>query len=160
MYSHCIHSSVKKKLLNQFTSSSALRLIIATSSFGMGIDCPDVRQVIYWGVPDDAEMYIQESERAGQDGKPASAMIMKNAHNQRFTSKEMKDSCLNNCLCRKFILFCDFPRCQLQSQVCMCCDVCARTCKCGQCDSKLNSFFISQNINYRHCHYHQSYLEL
>ena len=91
LYSHCTHSSVKKKLLNQFTSSSALRLIIATSAFGMGIDCPDVRQVIHWGVPDDAEMYIQESGKAGRDGKPASAMLMKNAHDLRFTSKEMKD---------------------------------------------------------------------
>ena len=106
----------------------------------MGIDCPDVRQVIHWGVPDDAEMYIQESGRAGRDGKPDSAMLMKNAHDLRFSSKEMKDYCLNTDLCRKFILFSDFPSCQLQSQGCMCCDVCGRTCKCGQCDSKLNSF--------------------
>ncbi len=43
--SHCTHPSVKNKLLKQFTSSSTLRVIVATSAFGMGIDCPDVRQV-------------------------------------------------------------------------------------------------------------------
>ena len=29
-----------------------------------------------WGVPDDTEMYIQESGRAGRDGKLALALIM------------------------------------------------------------------------------------
>ncbi len=33
LYSYCTHSSVKNKLLNQFTSSSALHLIIATKFF-------------------------------------------------------------------------------------------------------------------------------
>ncbi len=135
LYSYCTHSSVKNKLLNQFTSSSVLRLIIATSAFGMGIDCPDVRQVIHWGVPDDTEMYIQESGRAGRDGKLALALIMKNAQDLRFTSKEMKDYSTNTDSCRKSILFSDFPNCNWSSQGCMCCDVCARSCKCGQCDS-------------------------
>lgn len=143
LYSHCTHETVKKKLLHQFTSPSALRLIIATSAFGMGIDCPDVRQVIHWGVPDDVEMYVQESGRAGRDGKPALALLMQDASNLRFTSEEMKDYCLNKDSCRKTILFSHFPSCELHSQGCMCCDICARSCKCGQCDHKLSPFFVS-----------------
>ena len=73
-------------MLQQLTTESSLRLIIATGAFRIEIGCPDVRQLIHWGVPEDAETYIQESER---DGKSAIALIMKNASDgsMNFTSR-------------------------------------------------------------------------
>ena len=32
----------------------------------MGVRCPNVRQIIYLGVPDDVSSYIQETGRAGR----------------------------------------------------------------------------------------------
>ena len=61
MYTHCTHETVKDQILARFTSSSSLRVVIAIIAFGMGINCPDVRQIIHWGIPDDAEMYVQQT---------------------------------------------------------------------------------------------------
>lgn len=150
MYTHCTHSSVKSKILEQFTSlHSSLKVIIATIAFGMGIDCPDVRQVIHWGTPEDAEMYVQESGRAGRDGKPCCALLMKNSRDldKRYTSELMINYCVNKSLCRRSILFSGFPDSEWSSAGCTCCDVCANSCKCGQCNVKLSSFFLGKTIS-------------
>ena len=43
----------KDRIINAFTRESQLRVVIATVAFGMGINCPDVRQIVHIGVPDD-----------------------------------------------------------------------------------------------------------
>ena len=50
--------------------------MIATVAFGMGIDHPDVHQVIHYGSPDNMEAYIQGIGRAGRDGLPAIAILL------------------------------------------------------------------------------------
>ena len=44
-------------LTTMCNQSSNLRIIIATSAFGMGIDCPDIREGIHWDPPRNIETY-------------------------------------------------------------------------------------------------------
>lgn len=137
MFTHCTHSTVKKKI-EQFTTESPLRVIIATIAFGMGMNCPDIRQIIHWGVPQDAEAYVQESGRAGRDYKHSIAIILKKARDldKRYTSEQMIEYCQSKSLCRQSILYRDFPGCDtVPPQGCLCCDICSTSCKCGKCDS-------------------------
>ena len=46
----------------------------------MGIDCPDIRRIVHWGMPTTLEEYLQETGRAGRDGQ-ASIAILYRANN-------------------------------------------------------------------------------
>ena len=76
MYHSRIDSVVKESICDLFTKNSHLRVVVANIAFGMGIGCPDVRQVVHVGPPEDVESYIQETGRAGQDGKESLAALL------------------------------------------------------------------------------------
>jgi ATP-dependent DNA helicase RecQ len=68
-YTGCTEDHVRATILKQFSKDSCLRLVIATIAFGIGIDCPEIRQVIHFGIPQNVETYAQQTGRAGRDGK-------------------------------------------------------------------------------------------
>jgi len=67
VYHGKLENSERKKVQNMFMDSQML--ILATNSFGMGIDKSDIRYVIHCEIPGSLESYYQEIGRAGRDGK-------------------------------------------------------------------------------------------
>jgi len=59
---------VDQKVANQEAfMSNDVRIIVATSAFGMGVDKSDVGLVIHYDISDSLENYVQEAGRAGRD---------------------------------------------------------------------------------------------
>lgn len=56
----------------------AIRVMVCTNAFGMGIDKPDVRFVVHFDVPDSPEAYFQEAGRGGRDGRRSYAVLLWN----------------------------------------------------------------------------------
>jgi ATP-dependent DNA helicase RecQ len=52
------------------------QVLACTSSFGMGIDKPNVRFTIHWGLPASLESFYQEAGRAGRDGGKSWCVIL------------------------------------------------------------------------------------
>ena len=70
----------------------AVRIMIATNAFGMGIDKADVRLVIHYDCPDSIEAYFQEAGRAGRDGQPARAILLYNGNDNGKLTKRIDDT--------------------------------------------------------------------
>lgn len=52
------------------------RILASTTAFGMGIDIPDIRRVIHDRLPGSVIDLVQQSGRAGRDGKRAECIIL------------------------------------------------------------------------------------
>ena len=78
MFTRVLTSAKKEEVVSLFSEQGGkLRFIIATAAFGMGIDVPDIKQIIHWGMPASLEEYVQESGRSGRDGSQSVALVYK-----------------------------------------------------------------------------------
>lgn len=73
------HSGIDQEqriLIQQQFIYGQIKIICATSAFGMGVDKADIRFVIHFHLPLQMEAYLQEIGRAGRDGLPSIAVLL------------------------------------------------------------------------------------
>ena len=134
---------MQNEIVHIFRGQSSLRLVLATIAFGMGIDCPDVRQIVHYGPPGDIESYVQETGRAGCDGSQSLAiLIQKSIKGNKTPDENMSAYLANRTSCRRDILFGNFDNYvrSYEGPLCLCCDLCRTQCKCSNCDKNYTSF--------------------
>ena len=68
-----------------------LQVVVATNAFGMGVDKQEIRFVLHYDHPSSVEAYVQESGRAGRDGREAYAILLYSKRTQathRFLARQ------------------------------------------------------------------------
>lgn len=63
-----LDSDVKMEILNQYVNNE-VDIVVATTAFGMGVDKPNIENVIHYEVSDSLENYAQEAGRGARDKK-------------------------------------------------------------------------------------------
>lgn len=65
----------KKHVMSSFNGNGNCRVVVSTTSLGMGLNFPNIKHVVMFGVPEDAEDLVQQIGRAGRNGLNAHAVI-------------------------------------------------------------------------------------
>ena len=59
MYTRASTISTKEQVLSAFCmANGVLRVVIATTAFGMGVHCSDIRHIIHWVATSTLEQYV------------------------------------------------------------------------------------------------------
>jgi ATP-dependent DNA helicase RecQ len=118
-----------------------VRIVAATTAFGMGIDKPDIRFVVHADLPKSVEQYYQEIGRAGRDGLAARALLLYSFSDAMkirslFAEKEGDEALAAEASLRSMLRFAESPGCRraallahfgekAATERCASCDVCA-----------------------------------
>jgi single-stranded-DNA-specific exonuclease len=73
---HAGVGTAERTSVEKFFREGALRVVVATSAFGEGIDLPDVRHVVLYHLNFDFTEFNQQAGRAGRDGADASIHLL------------------------------------------------------------------------------------
>jgi ATP-dependent DNA helicase RecQ len=133
MYHSATPEDVKLHIMNSLKDPmSLLRVVIATSALGMGVDFKAVNNVVHNGPPRNIEAYMQAFGRAGRDGSQAPSIILNHGRQLQCLSDEMLMyvSEAKQCMRVKLLQLFDGENTKPLALKHACCSFCALSCDC------------------------------
>jgi single-stranded-DNA-specific exonuclease len=82
MFYHGKMPNAERLEVERLFREGELRVVVATSAFGEGIDLPDVRNVVLFHLNFDSGEFNQQAGRAGRDGSPAEIHLLYGPHDR------------------------------------------------------------------------------
>ena len=103
----------------------------------MGVNVPNIRQVLHYGAPPDLESYLQEVGRGGRDGKPCKVTLYYRPFHLAHCDERMRNFWQNiERKCRRKILMSYFKeKPETPDLKHGRCNVCQAACKCSICSA-------------------------
>ena len=151
MYHMKTDDSIKQSVLEHFSGNGHLRCVLASSSFSMGLDIPDVERIVHFGPAMDVDDFLQETGRASRSvGSKALSIVLlsRGCLNGPNLAQEMKKFVKTKNCRRVAVLKHYMDNAESIKPQHDCCDNCSDLCKCGDCpESPLVQLGITEKNN-------------
>ena len=132
---HVLQQPTRKVYWESFQQEDgAVRLLIATIAFGMGIDCKGVKRIIHYTPSKNVEAYVQETGRAGRACDESVAFLLYHGILLNHVHSDIK-CFIKTKECRRMTLIKHFNADTVTIEVPhKCCYICAASCACERAD--------------------------
>lgn len=152
MYHGQISEDLQKFTLQDFPKIGCnLRVLVCTIAFGMGVEIPDIKQVIHWGKSKSILSHWQEVGRCGRDGSRCRAVwypkstagddkdvfeLIKRDESCCVREVILKAFCIDGVKFPTFVTSADRLPCSskcvsCECELCLCCSHCRKRCGCS-----------------------------
>lgn len=139
MYTASTEAAYKPIILSEFKSACGItRVLIATVAFGLGVDIPNIRRIVIFGLPRTKMLLVQELGRGGRDGLQATGIIFpfkgRVGKDEVIEYEIPSDKCIREFLLEDYTVtsgsVVDMEGRVLECEKCSCCSFCANKCSC------------------------------
>lgn len=81
----------KREVAERFRRGD-ITILCTTKAFGMGVDIPNVRYTVHYGIPGSIEGFYQEAGRAGRDRRPSRCAVVFSELDSRLSEQLLSDA--------------------------------------------------------------------